>query len=465
MTYTVLVVTALILASGFIAYWGDILGRRMGKRRLTLFNLRPRYTAIVVTTITGMIISALVLGAAVSMNAEFRKGFFEYGKILNRSRHLARQNLELAHLGERLRAEVAKQRKELEIAQQDARTARAQRDKAQTVVARLRNEIAQRQKELLELSKRADAAQDELAQRKNEIRLVQQELRVADEALERANREVKDAESRLRDVKAQLDATQSQLEATRQMLKTYDIGSDEALKFVLRLRTNDIVFRQGDEIVRGKIDPTRSRYEVTRDLERLLDLASKKAIEKGAKVGDNGRAVNVIYRQTEGQEEVLLVGDEDKYIGLAVDKILSSDSEVLVQIVCGMSSLADAQVPVAIRLYQNRLVYASGDRIAQTRIDGSRSSGSILVAINDFLQSDVAKAAARAGVVPVTGQDPREALGDDREAQADELLRLVSEIKSINGPARVSVNTTQSIYAADLLTMANIRLAVTRARQ
>ncbi len=471
MTYTILVVIVLILASGFIAYWGDILGRRMGKKRLTLFNLRPRYTAIVVTTITGMIISALVLGAALSFNAEFRKGVTQYEQILKSRRQLAKENGELALRGKQLRAEVAKQRNEVAGARQDASLAKAQRDKAQAVVARLRKEIAQRQKELVELSKRANAAQDELEQRRSDIKLVQQDLRVAQDSLARANEAVKEtqaqlevAQTRLTTTQAQLQATQADLNGTLAALNAYDEDSRKALNYLVRLRTSDIPFRQGDEIVRGKIDPTRSRYEITRDLERLLDLASKKVIENGAKVGDNGRAVNVVYRDIEGNENVLFMFNEDKYISLAVDKIMSSDSEVLVQIVCGMSSLPDAQVPVAIRLYLNRPVYSTGDRIAQARIDGSQSQGAVLLAVNDFLQADVAKAAAEAGVVPVTGQDPRDALGANREAQADELLRLVSEIKSVNGTARISANATDDIHAADTLSMSNVRFAVTKAR-
>jgi uncharacterized protein YhaN len=464
MTYTILVVIVLILVSGFIAYWGDILGRRMGKKRLTLFNLRPRHTAIVVTTITGMLISALVLLAAVSFNAEFRKGFFQYGQILKSRRTLAAENGQLALRSKQLRIEVAKQRKELLSTRNDAERAKAQRDNARSYVTRLQREIARRQKELVELSKRADAVQDELDQRKGEVKLVLAELRVAQEALARAQEDVKATQDKLEVAKTQLDLTKSQLQATEAALSAYDKDSTKALDYLVKLRTSEITFHQGDEIVRGSIDPTRSKYEITRDLERMLDLAGKKVIQGGAKVGENGRAVNVIYRQIEGDENVLLMGNEEKYINLAVGKIMSSDSEVLVQIVCGMSSLTDAQVPVAIRLYLNRLVYANGDKIAQTTIDGSRSEGSILLALNSFLQSDVAKTAAQAGVVPVTGQDPRDALGDNREAQADELLGLMSEIKSVNAAANLSVYATANIRAAESLNTTNIRFAVAKAK-
>lgn len=460
MTYTILVVIVLIVVSGFIAYWGDILGRRMGKKRLTLFNLRPRHTAIVVTTITGMLISALVLLAAVSFNAEFRKGFFQYGQILKSRRLLARENGQLAIRGKQLRIEVARQRNELADARKDAALAKAQRDKARSYVTRLQREIARRQEELVELSKRADAALDELNQRRGEVKLAQAELRIAQESLTRAKEQVDETKFNLSVAQTRLDATQAELTDT-------EATGGVAAEYVIRLRTSELAFRQGDEIVRGIVNPVQSRFEKRTaffNLLKLLDLAGKKAMEGGAKVGENGRAVNVIYRQTTGGEGVLLVGDEGKYIDNAVEKIASSDSEVLVQIVCGMSALPNAQVPVEIRLYLNQLVYKKGDKIAETKIDGSRSEGYVLLVLNSFLQSDVAKVAARAGVVPVSGQEARFALGDNREAQADELLRLVAEIKSMNAVANVSVYATADVSAADSLNMGNIRLAVAKGK-
>ena len=52
----VLILTIAILG-GLIALLGDRLGMRMGKRKLSLFGLRPKYTSMVITVITGLTIS------------------------------------------------------------------------------------------------------------------------------------------------------------------------------------------------------------------------------------------------------------------------------------------------------------------------------------------------------------------------------------------------------------------------
>src|SRR6266571_2218250 len=57
--WTTLALIMTVLMGGFIAYNGDLIGRKYGKRRVTLFGLRPKHTAILITSVTGVLISAL----------------------------------------------------------------------------------------------------------------------------------------------------------------------------------------------------------------------------------------------------------------------------------------------------------------------------------------------------------------------------------------------------------------------
>src|SRR5437763_17152499 len=56
--WTGLALCLTVCMGGIIAYNGDVIGRRYGKRRVTMFGLRPKYTAILVTSVTGVLISA-----------------------------------------------------------------------------------------------------------------------------------------------------------------------------------------------------------------------------------------------------------------------------------------------------------------------------------------------------------------------------------------------------------------------
>jgi len=68
-------VLLIVLVSGLIAYVGDLIGRKMGRKRLSLLGLRPRYTAIVISVGMGMVIAALTLGVTFAVSESIRMAF------------------------------------------------------------------------------------------------------------------------------------------------------------------------------------------------------------------------------------------------------------------------------------------------------------------------------------------------------------------------------------------------------
>lgn len=77
-----LLVPVLFLVSGVIAWVGNAVGRRVGKGRLSLFGLRPRTTAQIVTVATGMLINVLTLGAVLAFSRDARVALFELRETL-----------------------------------------------------------------------------------------------------------------------------------------------------------------------------------------------------------------------------------------------------------------------------------------------------------------------------------------------------------------------------------------------
>ncbi len=71
-----LLIFSIIILAGVIAYLGDILGRRIGKKKLSLFKLRPRYTAILVSVITGILIAAITLTILSVASQDVRTALF-----------------------------------------------------------------------------------------------------------------------------------------------------------------------------------------------------------------------------------------------------------------------------------------------------------------------------------------------------------------------------------------------------
>lgn len=63
MIWTLLALVLLVATGAFISYYGDLQGRRWGKKRVSWFGLRPKHTAILITSITGAVIALLSVGA------------------------------------------------------------------------------------------------------------------------------------------------------------------------------------------------------------------------------------------------------------------------------------------------------------------------------------------------------------------------------------------------------------------
>ena len=71
-----ILIVFLILLGGLIAPFGDLLGTRIGKARLSILKLRPKKTATIVTVITGGFISAISIGLLLLFSEEFRQRLF-----------------------------------------------------------------------------------------------------------------------------------------------------------------------------------------------------------------------------------------------------------------------------------------------------------------------------------------------------------------------------------------------------
>ncbi|MDX2098741.1 MAG: DUF3084 domain-containing protein, partial [Leptolyngbyaceae cyanobacterium bins.59] len=81
MTSGYILIVAILILGGVIATVGDRLGTKVGKARLSLFNLRPRQTAVVITILTGGVIAASTLGILFAISDQLRTGVFELGRI------------------------------------------------------------------------------------------------------------------------------------------------------------------------------------------------------------------------------------------------------------------------------------------------------------------------------------------------------------------------------------------------
>lgn len=74
--YGIELIAVLSLIGGIIAYVGDKLGTKIGKKRLSIFGLRPKHTSIVITILTGIMIVSATMGVLTLVSRDVRTALF-----------------------------------------------------------------------------------------------------------------------------------------------------------------------------------------------------------------------------------------------------------------------------------------------------------------------------------------------------------------------------------------------------
>ncbi len=74
-------ISVMVVVAGAIAYIGDRVGHLVGRRRMTLFGLRPRYTSTIFAVGFGMIIALAVIAVVSLVSQEARQALFSINKL------------------------------------------------------------------------------------------------------------------------------------------------------------------------------------------------------------------------------------------------------------------------------------------------------------------------------------------------------------------------------------------------
>jgi len=74
-------VLMLVVLGGLIAFIGDRIGMKIGKKRLSIFGLRPKYTSILITIITGIVVAGTSVLVMSIVSQDVRTALFRMHEI------------------------------------------------------------------------------------------------------------------------------------------------------------------------------------------------------------------------------------------------------------------------------------------------------------------------------------------------------------------------------------------------
>ncbi len=234
-----LLILALLVLGGVLSTLGDRLGSRVGKARLSLFNLRPRDTAVVITALTGALISAVSLGLLLLVSERLRVGLFELDQIQARLRD-SRAALE------RNRQDLIRSRGEVAQAQQGRTQALRSRSKALAIRDRALASSRQAQAEQRKAQAGLAGAEQQVAGLRRELQPLQQERRRLEGERERLSKDVRARDSEIRRTEAELKKVRERIAAGAKELKDLETN-------VIALRRGDVVIASGQPLASAKV--------------------------------------------------------------------------------------------------------------------------------------------------------------------------------------------------------------------
>lgn len=91
--YGIVLVVTIALLGGVIAFLGDRIGMKVGKKRLSLCGLRPKYTSMIITVVTGVLIAGTTLLLLTLVSNDVRTALFRM-KSLQTELAATRQDLD-----------------------------------------------------------------------------------------------------------------------------------------------------------------------------------------------------------------------------------------------------------------------------------------------------------------------------------------------------------------------------------
>ena len=189
-----LLLLSLLILGGVLSTLGDRLGSRVGKARLSLFGLRPRQTAVVITVLTGSLISALSLGLMLLVSRQLRVGLFELNE---------------------LEARLRSSRSDLQGSREAQRKARQQLEEARADEVKARKILADAQARATELRRTLQPLQAQTRRLEAERQRLSQDVRNRDAEIQRTDEELKAVRERINSGEAELQLLEENLLALR----------------------------------------------------------------------------------------------------------------------------------------------------------------------------------------------------------------------------------------------------------
>jgi uncharacterized protein (DUF3084 family) len=486
-------ILAIVILGGVIATVGDRIGSRVGKARLSLFNMRPKKTAVLVTILTGSVTSAVTLGVLLAANKELRDIIFRTGTIIRQNQKVNQELNQALTQKSQIQTELSVSRADLteavrrlrnvndslkfsvqrqKVSEAKLKVLRSRYDFAQTTLRRFgaqattlrsqigqlsaqrlqlvaqRNQILTRlkdadvQKQALEAAaktaqQRIQTVEDQVAQARQQLQSAVSQQASLQRSVAEAQAQLQQAtteQNTLRQQRQSLEREIAALEENRQRL------SENLRVLLLGLRRGNVTIRAGQILAVGVIQNVNSPQQALQALNTLRLQARRTAI------------ILTNPRNLAPEQRVVEMAKEDVE-GLI--KQVSDGKAYVVRILSALNYLeGESQVIAVPQVALNNEVFPQEAVISSLTLTPSTLTDEQILARINALFSAANRRAIESGVLPdpVTGT-----VGSFRQI---ELFRFVLALKERNDDGLVEIQavTSEKVFSSGPLMLNLIAL-------
>ena len=364
----------LAVLGGVIAFIADKLGSKIGKKKLRVFGLRPHDTSVLLTVLSGVLISLFSMGILAVSSESARTALFGMEKL----------------------------QKELQQLNTEKGTVEEEYNKAMASLQEKNEAIAGLDLKIKESNAAQAAAEKSLQQANENLSAVQGQYQETQGALVTARSEVQS----LTEARDKLNA---EIEGLKQ--ETKDLQQGLAV-----MRGGQMMYRSGEIVFAGVLQGGLPEEENMKQINWMLD-------------GANTAAMNRIGLDSSSKAEVVwLTRDEVERLK---DLLGKAKGNVLVRVRSVANTVVGQPVLCGMEVIPNQVIFKDGKKIHEKVIDLADKTTNADQALMTFLQ-EINERSVKEGVLP----DPM--TGKVGNINAVTVVDTVTKMQKMGGKIRLT---------------------------